>query len=155
MPLLPYHRCWSLLLWEPEPVPSDKVNPTIALPWRHCPRLRTVLRRYWKLFMMCRPKQIGSSQRISALLTFSPYSRFKREERHRRHLFKIGFCFICSCQSFAKYFQAFERAGGWISKQEQIISRVLSGEDPASQTIGKHLRTTSHRTSHSQLIEKS
>ena len=47
---------------------------------------------------------------------------------------------ILSCQSLAQDFQYFEKKSGWVPKEDQLIERILSGQDPSSQSIGKHFQ---------------
>ena len=47
---------------------------------------------------------------------------------------------ICACLSLAKDFYAFENHGGWRPKVDQIVARIMQGEKPRVQTIGKHLK---------------
>lgn len=44
----------------------------------------------------------------------------------------------CSCLSLSQDFADFEKAQGWPSKVETLTSRILAGEEPACQAIGKH-----------------
>ncbi len=47
---------------------------------------------------------------------------------------------MCSCQSFASDYRLFETSSGWLSKQDQLVERILTGQDPLAQRFGKHLK---------------
>ena len=47
---------------------------------------------------------------------------------------------LCACKSLAQDFYEFEKRGGWKPKLDQVAARILRGEEPCIQTIGKHLK---------------
>lgn len=50
---------------------------------------------------------------------------------------------LCACLSLAQDFRNFEIRGGWTPKQDQLIERILDGQDVACHRVSKNIKYAS------------